>query len=327
MTGPLTPRPCDGPRPARPPQPLAVSSRTIQLGLGGLWLLDGALQLQPAMFGRGFVYAITVNDVMEQPTALAHALTSVVGIAEPHLVVFNSLFAATQLAIGLGMLYRPTVRVAILASIAWGLWVWMFGEGLGGLFTGLASLPTGAPGPVLLYPLIGLVAWPVGHPPERPGRHRRAGWVGERGARIVWAGLWLGGAFLQLQPSYPFWMSLGSAFAASAAPAPLAALDQVVWHLAVTLGEPLTVGLAVWEAAIGLTVLRRFHSALFLRLGIVTSVVFWVAGQNLGGVLSGTATDPSSGPLFVLLALSLLPAARSSNEHARAGSSGSLTPA
>ena len=31
-----------------------VSARTIQIGLGVIWLLDGLLQLQPRMFGPDF---------------------------------------------------------------------------------------------------------------------------------------------------------------------------------------------------------------------------------------------------------------------------------
>jgi len=53
----------------------------------------------------------------------------------------------------------------------------------------MASALTGAPGAVLLYALIGAIAWPNG----RPG-----GLLGVRGARNVWAGLWLVMAWLWL---------------------------------------------------------------------------------------------------------------------------------
>jgi hypothetical protein len=40
--------------------------------------------------------------------------------------------------------------------------------------------------------------------------------------------------------------------------------------------------------------------------GILLSLVFWVFGQSLGGYFSGLATDPSSGPLFILLGVAIL---------------------
>jgi hypothetical protein len=279
-----------------------------------LWLLDGLLQLQPAMFGRGFIYNLNYNDVMSQPAGLAHLLVAVVGIAEPHLVLWNTLFAAAQLTIGVGFLFGRTVRVAIAASIAWALLVWVFGEGLGGLFTGLATLVGGAPGAVLLYPLIGLIAWPVTSAPGRTRPWKRAGGLlAERAARGSWAVLWVGGALLQLQPSYPYPAVLASTFSMNlmgGQPTPLLSLDTFLTRTAIQIGDPLALGLALLEAAIGLAVLRRFHTRLSLGLGIAVSILFWIGGQNFGGILTGQGTDPGSGPLFVLLALTLFPTAR-----------------
>ncbi len=290
---------------------MRVSSRSIQIALGCLWVLDGLLQLQAPMFGRGFIDAINYNDVMSQPAGVAHFLVSVVALVEPRLLLWNPLFAATQIAIGLGLLYRPTVRPAIVVSIAWALVVWVFGEGLGGLFTGLATLLGGAPGPVLLYPLIGLIAWPVANAPGHSGHWRRAEPLGKHGARISWAGLWVGGAILQVQPVYPFTAVLASTISmnlANGEPALLASMDTVFTRIVIAIGDPLTVVLALLEAAIGLAVLRGFHTRPFLGLGIAVSILFWIVGQNFGGILTGQSTDPGSGPLFVLLALALYPA-------------------
>ena len=44
-----------------------------------------------------------------------------------------------------------------------------------------------------------------------------------------------------------------------------------------------------------------------LALAVVVSAVIWVAGQDLGGILTGTETDPSSGPLLILLVLAYWP--------------------
>jgi hypothetical protein len=38
-------------------------------------------------------------------------------------------------------------------------------------------------------------------------------------------------------------------------------------------------------------------------------VVLWVTGEDFGALLSGSATDPNTGPLLVLLALAFWPSA------------------
>ena len=40
--------------------------------------------------------------------------------------------------------------------------------------------------------------------------------------------------------------------------------------------------------------------------GSLLAVTFWVVGQNLGELYSGQSTDPSSGPLLVLMAFAVL---------------------
>jgi hypothetical protein len=44
-----------------------------------------------------------------------------------------------------------------------------------------------------------------------------------------------------------------------------------------------------------------------LILAVIAAVAIWVA-QGLGGVFSGSGTDPNSGPLLVLLAVAYWPA-------------------
>ena len=50
---------------------------------------------------------------------------------------------------------------------------------------------------------------------------------------------------------------------------------------------------------------RRFE--VFLALGALLSLLFWLTGQGLGGVLTGSGTDPNSGPLVVVLAFAMVP--------------------
>ena len=42
-------------------------------------------------------------------------------------------------------------------------------------------------------------------------------------------------------------------------------------------------------------------------LAIVVALAIWVVGENFGGILTGSGTDPNSGPPLVLLAIAYWP--------------------
>src|ERR1700727_3768527 len=151
--------------------PFAVlSQRTLQVLFGLFWILGAALQFQPFMFGRGFVDTNILGSASGQPFVLADFITHIGNFVSPDIAVWNTFFALIQLFIGVGLLFRRTVRPALAVSFFWVLGVWVIGEGLGMLLTGTASSLTGAPGSALLYGLIGLMAWP------RPPRHYPVDW-------------------------------------------------------------------------------------------------------------------------------------------------------
>ena len=81
--------------------PAALDSRRkLQLGLGVIWLLDGVLQLQPFMFGKGFPRMLAEN-APGNPAFVARPITWSAGFIDHHLVVLNAVFALIQLALGL----------------------------------------------------------------------------------------------------------------------------------------------------------------------------------------------------------------------------------
>jgi hypothetical protein len=133
--------------------------RRLQLLLAGLWLLDGVLQLQPAMFTRQFP-AMLAESAAGQPGAVAGPVTWAARLITEHPAPANAAFAALQIALGLGLAWRPAVRPALAGSVVWGLAVWGLGEGLGGLLTGTASPVEGAPGAALLYAVTAVLLWP-----------------------------------------------------------------------------------------------------------------------------------------------------------------------
>src|SRR5947209_501205 len=157
--------------------------------LGALWLLDGALQLQPFMFGRGFPDDV-LRGAAEGQNALVRTPVDAIATVVTHApVLTNTVFALTQLALGLALILRPRARTALGASAVWGLFVWWLGEGLGGLFASGSMFITGAPGSALLYAAASLLLWP-----RTDSRRRR------NRAASVWAALWVGAALVQLLP-------------------------------------------------------------------------------------------------------------------------------
>ena len=115
-------------------------------------------------------------------------------------MLLNTIFATIQLLLGLGIAFRPTVRVALAASVAWSLGVWWFGEGLGGVLSGAASPLNGAPGAVIIYALLAVLLWPADRETSRrPFTAARA--VGAHVARALWLVLWLSLAYFALTPA------------------------------------------------------------------------------------------------------------------------------
>src|ERR1700749_1136590 len=96
------------------------------------------------------------------PAGIARPITWDATLVGHHLVLLNTVFATIQLLLGLGIAFRPTVRAALAASVAWSIGVWWFGEGLGGVLSGGADPLNGAPGAVIIYALLSGLLWPDG---------------------------------------------------------------------------------------------------------------------------------------------------------------------
>jgi hypothetical protein len=223
---------------------------------------------------------------------------------QPRVVLFN-LFAATiQALIGLGLLYRPTVKAALLISFGWAPGVWWIGEGLGGLFTGTASPLTGAPGPALLYVLAGVILWPRSRPDTDYAAG--AGALGVSGAGVAWAVLWLGSAALWLLPANRAAGAVQDAIAnAPSGAAWLSSIQSSVATATAGRGLEIAIVAAGLSAAIALGVLLHRWAKPLLALSVMIALVYFVVGQGMGGVLTGSGTDPGTGPLLILLAICL----------------------
>ncbi len=288
--------------------------RMLQLALATLWLLDGVLQLQSLMFTSGVngFSGMLHSAALGNPGPVARSIEWSSTLVGHHAQVANAGFALLQISLGMGIAWRPTLRVALGASIAWSIVVWWFGEGLGGILRGHAAPLGGGPGAVLFYALLAILLWP------RAQRGTRASTVaaqaiGSPAARVVWAGVWLALATLSvlgasrspgqassllrtLEPGEPGWLS---------------SLDRQLASGLSGRGTVVAVVLCAVFCAIAIGgLLETGSQQVAILAAVVTALVIWVVGQNFGRTLETGATDPNSGPLLVLFSLAYWPQRR-----------------
>ncbi len=274
------------------------ATRSVQTVLGLFWLIDGLLQFQSFMYSNGF-YAVLRAGAIGQPGWLHDSVIWGAGVLHGNPSVWNTLFALTQCLIGIGVLYRPTVKTALAGSFAWAFIVWWFGEAFGMLFMNMAQPMTGAPGAVLLYALIGLIAWPN----ARPG-----GLLGASGARITWAALWLVSAWAWLlAPSSSADASSQMLGAVKSGIGPLEHLQNSLANAAVGDGLVIALVLAALSATIAIAVAAGWRARFWLYVSIALNLAYWLIPQGLGGIFTGQGTDLNAGPLFILLAVAMIP--------------------
>lgn len=274
------------------------------------------------MYSREFIPETIEPMLSMQPAWLAHSIHWAGHLAGSNLAVWNTLFALIQCAIGLGLLYRPTVKPALALSFGWTLMVWWFGEGFGMLFMNTGSPFNGAPGAILLYAVVGLLVWPTS---SRDSHSAAAsGPLGERGGLAAWSAVWGCSALLWLEVLMrPVYSISGSLIEASGDSMPW--LSSLQRSLSTTLqgdGKSIAAILLGISLALAIGIWTRWRREV-LATGILVSLVYWLLGQSLGGLTTGSATDPNIGPLFVLLALAVWPTAQASE---RASSPGSRPP-
>jgi hypothetical protein len=279
-----------------------ASRRILRLGLGVLWLVDAALQMQPAMFSPTLA-EVWLPVAQGQPHWLAAMIIWSIGIASRHLTAFNWLIIVVQFAIGTLLLSGRTafVRAGLWASVLFGVLVWLFGEGLAQMLAGGATILAGAPGSTSVYAVASvLLLLPAGSWPAR-GWRRASAPAMAAGLILVLCGA------LQLQST--FWTGLGLAAPFGQAfmmPQPVALRDAVNAASGIADAAPVLINALLVTALLGSGVLLCCGGAegrpalIWVALTLVGAI--WVFGQDAGMLFSGIATDPNSAaPLALLL--------------------------
>ncbi len=319
---------------------LKITGRGIQIALSVLWLLDGLLQLQPHMFTTQFADVVIFQAAQGQPAFISGPMHFFISIFVWHPALANTGIALVQLGLGVLILWKRTAMFGLWASVGWGLFVWYIGEAFGGLASWHAVMLMGLPGAALIYVFLALGVLPR-RVPEAGGADRRpAYWL-----VWAWAGIWTLGSIYQVLPGQNTVADMSTMISANAEGAPkwLAQADNRAAHILGAFGtttvEPdsmagmpgmamsapqtdtATLGphaqkvsgfwflllVALLQLVIAFAVIiPGFMRVLAVGIGSVLSIVFWVVGQSLGGYYTGLATDPSTGPLLVLLGIAVL---------------------
>jgi len=283
--------------------------RALQLALAAVWLLDAVLQYQSFMFTKAFGQMLA-GTADGNPSVIASPINWDARLVEHHAVLLNTIFATIQLLLAIGIAWRPTVRLALAASIAWSLGVWWFGEGLGMVLTPGASPVNGAPGAVIIYALLAVLFWPSDrHAATATFTAARA--VGVQAARVLWLVLWASLAYFALLPGNRTAQGLSGMVGgmADGQPGWLASLDNHAASLLAHQGLTASIVLAIALVVIAVGVYLPVPAArATLVLAIVVAALIWVFGEAFGAILAGGATDPNSGLLLILLALAYWPA-------------------
>ncbi len=123
--------------------------------LGGIWLVDGILELLPGTT-QNFLPLIQ-NTAQGQPAWLHGLLLWGAQALAPHAVLWNDLLGLVEIGIGLLLLLRFHPRFALTASIGLSVPIWIWGQAFGGILTGNATDIGAMP----LYILAALLVWPA----------------------------------------------------------------------------------------------------------------------------------------------------------------------
>jgi hypothetical protein len=304
--------------------------RGLEIALGGVWLLDGVLQFQPYMFTHAFFSDMLSMANMGLAGPVSTAIFKVTTLLTWQPVFWNALFATLQVAIGIGLIWGRTARLARLASIPWALGVWVIGEGVGALFMPGTSGLNGAPGAALLYAVLAVLLWPRRQDGAADGSvvadgsvtadgqaAADAGLLGRRGALWCWAVLWAGLAALELgSANHSAVVPAGEASGiAEGEPGWLAAVNHQAARLLAGRGTAFAIVSGLAMLAIAMGVLHGRSRRVALATGIILAGLYGLAGQDFGGLLTGQATDPGTAPLLALLALALWPGQPARSDH------------
>jgi cytochrome oxidase Cu insertion factor (SCO1/SenC/PrrC family) len=324
-------------RPGRPAGPAGSEPawrQLLRIGFGALWIIDGLLQAQPAM-AAGLPSQVIEPTAASSPGWVQHVVNWAGTAWSYHPIQAGAAVVWIQIGIGVWLITASRgawSRLAGLASVAWGLVVWVFGESFGGIFAPGLTWLFGAPGAVLFYCAAGvLIALP-----ERS-------WATARIGRTILAAagaFFLGMAVLQAWPGRGFWQGtrhgqrgtlaeMVHSMAGTPQPVLFAGWVRGFGSFAQANGFAVNLFAVIALAAVGAglaTVAAGRSPAWLGRVTLIATIALcladWVLIEDFG-FFGGLGTDPNSMIPIILLAgagyLALAPVPVPATEPAAAG--------
>ena len=288
--------------------------RILRIGFGALWLFDGILQAQPQMPG-GLPSEVILPTADGSPAWVQHLVTWGATIWQYHPIQAAASTVWIQVGIGMWLILGTRgwpSRLGGLASVAWGLVVWVFGEAFGGIFAPGLTILFGAPGGVLFYVAAGILI-------ALPERAFLTAWTGRVLLGLTGA-FFLGMAILQAWPGNGFWhgtvagqpgplTSMIQSMAATSQPHALSALVAAFGRFTAAHGWGVNLFAVIAITALGAGFCVSAVMRDGVRLARITAIAAgilcladWVLIEDFG-FFGGTGTDPNSMvPLILLFA-------------------------
>jgi len=282
--------------------------QVLRIGFGLLWLADAVLLAQPGM-AAGLPSQVIGPSAVTSPAWVQHVAGWAGNTWSYQPVEVSSAALWIEAGIGLWLLAAPrgtSSRLAGLASLTWGLVVWVFGESFGQIFAPGLSWLSGAPGAALLYAVAGALLVL----PDRAWRTPRLGRALLGGLGVFLIGM----AVLQAWPGRGFWQgasagqpgtlaALAQTLAGTPQPHALSALLSGFASLVRAHGFAVNLVVVIALAATGLAFLaaRRRVTGPALAAFMVVCLLAWVLTEDLG-FLGGLGADPGSMIPMALLA-------------------------
>ncbi len=282
--------------------PEPVARRWLRITFGVIWVFDGFLQGQLSM-PLGMAPQVIEPAAASSPGWVQHLDNAMATIWSYHPV--NAPAAAVWIQVGLGawLLVAPRgtwSRLGGVASVGWGLTVWMFGEAFGQIFAPGQSWMFGLPGAVLFYCAAGAL---LALPEDLWSTARLGRWI-LRAMGLFWVGM----ALLQAWPGRGFWQgqpnphatagavtSMARQMAATPQPHLLSSWVAAFARFDAAHGWGVNLFVVVALAGIGALFLTARPRLVFVGVvaGTVLCLADWVLVQDLG-FMGGVGTDPNS---------------------------------
>ena len=264
-----------------------------------VWILDGLLKFQPNLFKPDFVSTVIRPMASGQPELLGSTISHMANFLSHEATMWVAVFGLVEIGIGIGLLFRRTLKPALVASFIWGIGIYVFGEGLGMVLTGHTSPLQGAPGAVCFYIVLGLMVWPkserntenaVGTESSAAAR----GLFGATGSLLVWAAIWLFEALIWMFPFNRTGNSIANQMAdtANGEPGWYAHLLTSFGHAFVGAGIWVAVILAAASLVIALGPLVSNRPQVYIGLGIGLALAYWVTGAGSRRAPDGSGNRP-----------------------------------